>query len=285
MANSVVRNVNESREEEKLYDNIEKNIEEKEKAIGDELERMFEESGTYLPNPEADIFDRIIQRNMEPNVVDLREEQYKDLAPPLFDVDVRDITYEAPTELPMESEGIRSIGLERGGNAGIETLKQTTMQIQEKPASRSALVLKRILKQAGVENVDPTTVMKAMSVLKQVEEKEVDDLQLIPKEFRKIEQDKGFGITTLRDKTNQEKYLSEFLSQVPQDDLRFKQYDSLANPLFKNFDPLSSFTSFQDLKRMRTTTTDEEGNQIPFSGNVRPIIKEDGSVEVFDVGI
>jgi len=210
MANSVVRNVNESREEEKLYDNIEKNIEEKEKAIGDELERMFEESGTYLPNPEADIFDRIIQRNMEPNVVDLREEQYKDLAPPLFDVDVRDITYEAPTELPMESEGIRSIGLERGGNAGIETLKQTTMQIQEKPASRSALVLKRILKQAGVENVDPTTVMKAMSVLKQVEEKEVDDLQLIPKEFRKIEQDKGFGITTLRDKTNQEKYLSEF---------------------------------------------------------------------------
>tara|TARA_Y100000114_G_scaffold77583_1_gene71343 strand:- start:443 stop:1300 length:858 start_codon:yes stop_codon:yes gene_type:complete len=285
MANSVVRNVNESREEEKLYDNIEKNIEEKEKAIGDELERMFEESGTYLPNPEADIFDRIIQRNMEPNVVDLREEQYKDLAPPLFDVDVRDITYEAPTELPMESEGIRSIGLERGGNAGIETLKQTTMQIQEKPASRSALVLKRILKQAGVENVDPTTVMKAMSVLKQVEEKEVDDLQLIPKEFRKIEQDKGFGITTLRDKTNQEKYLSEFLSQVTQDDLRFKQYDSLANPLFKNFDPLSSFTSFQDLKRMRTTTTDEEGNQIPFSGNVRPIIKEDGSVEVFDVGI
>ena len=285
MANSVVRNVNQSREEEKLYDNIQKNIEEKEKAIGDELERMFEESGTYLPNPEADIFDRIIQRNMEPNVVDLREEQYKDLAPPLFDVDVRDITYEAPTELPMESEGIRSIGLERGGNAGIETLKQTTMQIQEKPASRSALVLKRILKQAGVENVDPTTVMKAMSVLKQVEEKEVDDLQLIPKEFRKIEQDKGFGITTLRDKTNQEKYLSEFLSQVTQDDLRFKQYDSLANPLFKNFDPLSSFTSFQDLKRMRTTTTDEEGNQIPFSGNVRPIIKEDGSVEVFDVGI
>ena len=124
-----------------------------------------------------------------------------------------------------------------------------------------------------------------MSVLKQVEEKEVDDLQLIPKEFRKIEQDKGFGITTLRDKTNQEKYLSEFVSQVPQDDLRFKQYDNLANPLFKNFDPLSSFTSFQDLKRMRTTTTDEEGNQIPFSGNVRPIIKEDGSVEVFDVGI
>ena len=231
------------------------------------------------------IFDRLLEETLEPDVVDLREKQYEGMAPPLFDVDVRDITYEAPTELPMESEGIRSIGLESGGNAGIETLKQTTMQIQEKPASRSALVLKRILKQAGVENVDPTTMMKAMSVLKQVEEKEVDDIQLIPKEFRKIEEDKGFGITTLRDKTDQEKYLRGFVSQVPQDDLRFKQYDNLADPLFKNFDPLSSFTSFQDLKRMRTTTTDEEGNQIPFSGNVRPIIKEDGSVEIFDVGI
>ena len=140
---------------------------------------MFEESGTYLPNPEADIFDRIIQRNMEPNVVDLREEQYGDLAPPLYDVDVGDITYEAPKELPMRSEGIRSIGLQKGGNAGIETLKQTTMQIQEKPADRGALVLKRILKQAGVENVDPLTVIKAMSVLKQVKEKEIEDLQLI----------------------------------------------------------------------------------------------------------
>ena len=159
------------------------------------------------------------------------------------------------------------------------------MQTQEKPASRSALVLKRILKQAGVENVDPLTMKKVMSVLKQVEEKKIDDLQLIPKEFRKIEEDLGFGITTLRDKTDQEKYLSEFVSQVPQDDLRYKQYENLADPLFKNFNPLSSFTSFRDLKRMRTTTTDEEGNEIPFSGNVRPIIKEDGSVEMFDVGI
>ena len=49
----------------------------------------------------------------------------------LFMVDIGDITYEAPTKLPMESEGIRSIGLESGGNAGIETLKQTTIQLQE----------------------------------------------------------------------------------------------------------------------------------------------------------
>ena len=268
MANSVVRNVNQSREEEKLYDNI---------------ERAQEEQRSN----EDEIFDRLMGRVTQPEVFDLREEQYEDLAPPLYDVDVDDITYESPKELPMRSEGIRSIGLKKGGNAGIETLKQTTMQIQEKPADRGALVLKRILKQAGVENVDPLTVIKAMSVLKQVKEKEIEDLQLIPKEFRKIEEDKGFGITVLRDKTDSDKYGFKSMSDpmIQQDDLRFKQYDNLADPLFKNFDPLSSFTSFQDLKQMRTTTTDEEGNQIPFSGNARPIIKEDGSVEIFDVGI
>ena len=68
------------------------------------------------------IFDRLME-TLEPDVFDLREEQYEGMAPPLFDVDGDDITYEAPTELPMESEGIRSIGLESGGNAGIETLK------------------------------------------------------------------------------------------------------------------------------------------------------------------
>ena len=266
MANSVVRNVNASREEEKLYDNIQKAQEEQR-------------------SNEDEIFDRLMGRVTQPEVFDLREEQYEGMAPPLYDVDVGDITYETPKELPMRSEGIRSIGLQKGGNAGIETLKQTTMQIQEKPASRGALVLKRILKQAGVENVDPLTMMKAMSVLKQVKEKEIEDLQLIPKEFRKIEEDKGFGITVLRDKTDFEKYGSTSKFENPQDDLRFKQYDNLADPLFKDFNPLSSLTSFRDLKRMRTTTTDEEGNQIPFSGNVRPIIKEDGSVEIFDVGI
>ena len=165
MANSVVRNVNQSREEEKLYDNIEKNIEEKEKAIGDQLERMFEESGTYLPNPEADIFDRIIQRNMEPNVVDLREEQYEGMAPPLYDVDVGDITYEAPKELPMRSEGIRSIGLEKGGNAGIETLKQTTIQLQEIPPDRNMTVLQRMMKQAGAPAQDPRLLAQISRVL------------------------------------------------------------------------------------------------------------------------
>jgi hypothetical protein len=146
MANSVVRNVNESREEEKLYDNIQKAQEEQR-------------------SNEDEIFDRLMERVTQPEVFDLREEQYKDLAPPLFDVDVRDITYEAPTELPMESEGIRSIGLERGGNAGIETLKQTTIQLQEIPPDRNMTVLQRMMKQAGAPAQDPRLLAQVSQVL------------------------------------------------------------------------------------------------------------------------
>ena len=282
MADSVVKNANKENNDITILGPGEELSVEEELQMGEDLENQMQEDIEG-----DDIFNRIFQEEDPLNIVDLRQYQYKDLAPPLYGegVETRDITYQAPVKLPMKSESTYDIGIAAGGNVGIETLKKTTMQTQEKPASRSALVLKRILKQAGVENVDPLTMKKVMSVLKQVEEKKIDDLQLIPKEFRKIEEDLGFGITTLRDKTDQEKYLSEFVSQVPQDDLRYKQYENLADPLFKNFNPLSSFTSFRDLKRMRTTTTDEEGNEIPFSGNVRPIIKEDGSVEMFDVGI
>ena len=111
------------------------------------------------------IFDRLLDQTLEPDVVDLREEQYEGMAPPLFDVDVRDITYEAPTELPMESEGIRSIGLEMGGNAGIETLKQTTIQLQEIPPDRSMTVLQRMMKQAGAPAQDPRLLAQVSQVL------------------------------------------------------------------------------------------------------------------------
>ena len=111
------------------------------------------------------IFDRLLDQTLEPEVVDLREEQYEGLAPPLFDVDVRDITYEAPTELPMESEGIRSIGLEMGGNAGIETLKQTTKQLQEIPPDRNMTVLQRMMKQAGAPAQDPRLLAQVSQVL------------------------------------------------------------------------------------------------------------------------
>lgn len=111
------------------------------------------------------IFDRLLEQTLEPEVVDLREEQYEGMAPPLFDVDVRDITYEAPTELPMESEGIRSIGLGMGGNAGIETLKQTTIQLQEMPPDRNMTVLKRMMKQAGAPAQDPKLLSQVSKVL------------------------------------------------------------------------------------------------------------------------
>ena len=111
------------------------------------------------------IFDRLLEKTLEPDVVDLREKQYEGMAPPLFDVDVRDITYEAPTELPMESEGIRSIGLEMGGNAGIETLKQTTIQLQEMPPDRNMTVLQRMMKQAGAPAQDPRLLAQVSQVL------------------------------------------------------------------------------------------------------------------------
>ena len=111
------------------------------------------------------IFDRLLEETLEPDVIDLREKQYEGMAPPLFDVDVRDITYEAPTELPMESEGIRSIGLESGGNAGIETLKQTTIQLQEIPPDRNMTVLQRMMKQAGAPAQDPRLLAQVSQVL------------------------------------------------------------------------------------------------------------------------
>ena len=111
------------------------------------------------------IFDRLLDETLEPDVVDLREEQYEGMAPPLFDVDVDDITYEAQTELPLESEGIRSIGLESGGNAGIETLKQTTIQLQEMPPDRNMTVLQRMMKQAGAPAQDPKLLAQVSQVL------------------------------------------------------------------------------------------------------------------------
>ena len=111
------------------------------------------------------IFDRLLEETLEPNVVDLREKQYEGMAPPLFDVEVGDITYEAPTELPMESEGIRSIGLGMGGNAGIETLKQTTIQLQEMPPDRNMTVLQRMMKQAGAPAQDPRLLAQVSQVL------------------------------------------------------------------------------------------------------------------------
>ena len=115
--------------------------------------------------PEIDIFDRLMDRATQTEVLDLREKQFEGMAPPLYDVNIGDITYEAPTKLPMESEGIRSIGLESGGNAGIETLKQTTIKLQEMPPDRNMTVLQRMMKQAGAPAQDPKLLAQVSQVL------------------------------------------------------------------------------------------------------------------------
>ena len=148
-------------------DLLDRLTESKEKQIGEELEKMFEDSGTYLPNPEGDIFDRILQLNQEPNVVDLREYQYKDLAPPLYGegVETRDITYQAPVKLPMKSESTYDIGIAAGGNVGIETLKKTTIELQETPPDRGTTVLQRMMKRAGTPAQDPRLLAQVAQVL------------------------------------------------------------------------------------------------------------------------
>jgi len=174
MANSVVKNANKENNditiEEELQmgdDLLDRLTESKEKQIGEELEKMFEDSGTYLPNSKDDIFDRILQLNQEPNVVDLRQYQYKDLAPPLYGdgVETRDITYQAPVKLPMKSEGIYDIGIAAGGNVGIETLKKTTIELQETPSDRGTTVLQRMMKQSGTPAQDPRLLAQVAQVL------------------------------------------------------------------------------------------------------------------------
>ena len=183
MADSVVKNANkednditilgpgeELSVEEELQmgeDLLDRLTESKEKQIGEELEKMFEDSGTYLPNPEGDIFDRILQLNQEPNVVDLREYQYQDLAPPLYGegVETKDLTYQAPVELPMKSEPTYDIGIAAGGNVGIETLKKTTIELQETPPDRSTTVLQRMMKRSGAPARDPRLLAQLAQVL------------------------------------------------------------------------------------------------------------------------
>ena len=155
-------------EELQMGEDLENRLtESKEKQIGEELEKMFEDSGTYLPNPEGDIFDRILQLNQEPNVVDLRAYQYQDLAPPLYGeaIETKDITYRQPMELPRESESTYDIGIAAGGNVGIETLKKTTIELQETPPDRSTTVLQRMMKQSGTPARDPRLLAQVAQVL------------------------------------------------------------------------------------------------------------------------
>ena len=134
---------------------------EEELQMGEDLENRLRQE------QESDILDRILQTETEPNIVDLRQYQYKDLAPPLYGegVETRDITYQAPVELPMKSESTYDIGIAAGGNVGIETLKKTTIELQETPPDRSTTVLQRMMKRSGAPARDPRLLAQLAQVL------------------------------------------------------------------------------------------------------------------------
>ena len=132
---------------------------EEELQMGEDLENRLRQE------QESDILDRILQT--EPNVVDLRAYQYQDLAPPLYGeaIETKDITYRQPMELPRESESTYDIGIAAGGNVGIETLKKTTIELQETPPDRSTTVLQRMMKQSGSPARDPRLLAQVAQVL------------------------------------------------------------------------------------------------------------------------
>jgi hypothetical protein len=135
---------------------------EEELQMGEDLENQMQED-----IEEDDIFNRIFQEEEPLNIVDLRQYQYQDLAPPLYGegVETKDITYQDPVELPMKSEPTYDIGIEAGGNVGIETLKKTTIELQETPPDRGTTVLQRMMKQAGAPARDPRLLAQVAQVL------------------------------------------------------------------------------------------------------------------------
>ena len=188
MADTVVKNANKENnditilgpgeelsleEELQMGDNLlDRLTESKEKQKREELRKMFEDTGSKFPKPPIvlpkflpdETLDRILQSTQD---VDLREYQYKDLAPPLYGegVEIKDITYQAPVELPMKSEPTYDIGIAAGGNVGIETLKKTTIELQETPPDRSTTVLQRMMKRSGAPARDPRLLAQLAQVL------------------------------------------------------------------------------------------------------------------------
>jgi len=162
MANSVVKNANKEDNDITILGPGEELSVEEELQMGEELENQMQED-----IEEEDIFNRIFQEEEPLNIVDLRQYQYQDLAPPLYGegVETKDITYQDPVELPMKSEPTYDIGIEAGGNVGIETLKKTTIELQETPPDRGTTVLQRMMKQAGAPARDPRLLAQVAQVL------------------------------------------------------------------------------------------------------------------------
>tara|TARA_R100000808_G_C2152539_1_gene162039 strand:+ start:2501 stop:3001 length:501 start_codon:yes stop_codon:yes gene_type:complete len=162
MADTVVKNANKEDNDITILGPGEELSIEEELQMGEALEEQLKEDVE-----EDDILDRILQTEAEPNVVDLRAYQYQDLAPPLYGeaIETKDITYRQPMELPRESESTYDIGIAAGGNVGIETLKKTTIELQETPPDRSTTVLQRMMKQSGTPARDPRLLAQVAQVL------------------------------------------------------------------------------------------------------------------------
>ena len=162
MADTVVKNANKEDNDITILGPGEELSIEEELQMGADLENQLKETVD-----EDDILDRILQTEPEPNVVDLRAYQYQDLAPPLYGegVETKDLTYQSPMKLPMKSELTYDIGIAAGGNVGIETLKKTTIELQETPPDRSTTVLQRMMKQSGTPARDPRLLAQLAQVL------------------------------------------------------------------------------------------------------------------------
>ena len=162
MADTVVKNANKEDNDITILGPGEELSIEEELQMGADLENQLKETVD-----EDDILDRILQTEPEPNVVDLRAYQYQDLAPPLYGegVETKDLTYQSTMKLPMKSELTYDIGIAAGGNVGIETLKKTTIELQETPPDRSTTVLQRMMKQSGTPARAPRLLAQVAQVL------------------------------------------------------------------------------------------------------------------------
>ena len=116
----------------------------------------------------------------ESGTEDLRERLYENLTPEqstiqgipgltypgrVFGQDITNFDYKKPKEMPFMGESTRALGIANGGNVGIETLKKTTIEIQETPADRNTTVLKRMIKQSGAPAQDPKLLAQVSQIL------------------------------------------------------------------------------------------------------------------------
>jgi len=122
------------------------------------LDRGAEEKGT------EDLRERLYE-NMAPNQSSTQGIPGLEFPGRVYSQDILNYDYQQPREMPFMGESTRALGIANGGNVGIETLKQTTIQLQETPPDRNMTVLKRMMKQAGAPAQDPKLLAQVSQVL------------------------------------------------------------------------------------------------------------------------